>query len=63
MPDAKHGILVNLMINDDKIGSTGISPPEVLQLGKDDMHAVSTIFCSVTLQVFHRTLAESKSNS
>ena len=60
VPVINLGISVSLMISDDTMELTGISPLEVLQLGNSDMHAASTIFCSVTLRVFHRSSAESK---
>ena len=39
MPAMNRGISVSLMISDDKMELTGISPLEVLQLGSSDMHA------------------------
>ena len=63
VPSMNLGILDNLMITDANIGLTDISPRDVLQCGREEMHAASTTFCSVTLRVFQMILAASKSNS
>ena len=57
------GMFDNLMTTEAIKGLTQISPAEVLQQGREEMHAASTIFCSTTLRVFQRILAASKSNS
>ena len=63
VPLMNLGMLDNLMITDANIGLTDISPREVLQCGREEIHAASTTLCSVTLRVFQIMLAASKSNS
>ena len=61
-PSIALGMLDNFMMTDAMIGLTTISPIDVLQFGREDMHADSTTFCSITLRVFQRIFAASKSN-
>ena len=61
-PSIALGMLDNFMMTEAMIGLTAISPIDVLQLGREDMHADSTTFCSITLRVFQRIFAASKSN-
>ena len=61
-PSTALGMLDNFIMTDAMIGLTTISPIDELQFGREDMHADSTTFCSITLRVFQRIFAASKSN-